>query len=226
MKEQPIAPATPAPATTPASLSPAPAPAINKDVPPAPAEVPSPDSPPASERGSQPASGGTPFIEEPGPAFDPETAEAPPLFEEEEAEEPFEVILWTEESTRRWLLLQGEVTHGFIGVAEIDWKHTEADLVSIAGPLSRILNRYPTTRAVAMYDDPLSVAFGFGMYAVRSGNERRRALAARAAEEEPVTGVPAPADMQPPAPPAPPAGPQPPAPPVGGGEELDWTLGQ
>lgn len=145
----------------------------------------------ASSTGS-PASG--PFVEDPGVAFDPRRAPAGPELPPSPAEaEQVAAIEWEEDQVRRWLLLQGELGHTFVGAAENDWRYTEADLKAIAGPLSRILNRYDTTRAAAAYSDPASVIFGFSMYTIRSVGERRRALAAQAVEEEvPITGEPAP----------------------------------
>jgi hypothetical protein len=154
----------------------------------------------ASSRGSARDSSASPFVADPGPGFDPEAAgpEPEPPLEPTVAEQLLE-IEWDEEAVGRWLLLQGELAHGVAGVSEADWKYTEADLISIAGPLSRILNRYETTRAIAAYNDPASVAFGFGMYGIRSLKERRDVLAALKATEEPITGVPAPPGSGPPA---------------------------
>jgi hypothetical protein len=196
-------PPSPQPTTTPEEAEEA----INGAEEPRPAAAPSAeDSSPASRK---PSASRTPFVSDPGTPFDPEAAPPPPEVEvEPTAAEQLLEIEWEEEAVRRWLVLQGELTHSFIGVAEIDWKHTEADLVSIAGPLARILNRYDTTRAIAAYNDPASVIFGMSMYTIRSFNERRAVIAAMQ-EEVPITGVAAPPGSGPPDAAA-------------GGEDLDW----
>jgi hypothetical protein len=164
-----------------------------------PSPAPAEGSSPGSSRGSA-ASG--PFVADPGSAFDPKSAPAGPELPPSPAEaEAIVAIEWEEEQVRRWLLLQGELGHTFAGVAENDWRYTEADLTSIAGPLSRILNRYDATRAAAAYSDPASVIFGFGMYTIRSAGERRKAIAVlKAAQEQevPITGVAAPPGSGPP----------------------------
>lgn len=145
---------------------------------------------------ASPPSGG-PFVGDPGTAFDPR--QAPPAPELEDEPEEVLAIEWEEDQVRRWLMVQGELGHALAGVGDNDWKYTEADLVSIAGPLSRILNRYEPTRAAAAYSDPASVIFGFSMYTIRSAGERRKALAQlRSQEEVPITGEPAPAGSGPP----------------------------
>jgi hypothetical protein len=206
----PQPPPSPAPGSPPPSPQPPPSPAPA----PEPAAINGAESEPsstASARASRTVS--SPLVGDPGPDFDPDTpgAEPPPAPEPEPVAglpEPE----WDEESIRRWLLVQGELTHSVIGLAENEWRHTEADLKSIAGPLSRILNRYDTTRAVAAYNDPLSVVFGTSMYAIRSINERRVIVAElRAAKEAAPVETPAPG-----APPA--AGPQPNA------ADLDWEI--
>lgn len=154
----------------------------------------------ASERGSQGPELG--FLGNPGPAFDPGGEEAP--------EQPQEADLralpalepeWDEEALQRLLLAKGELLHTFAGVAENDWRYTAADLKAIAPPLSRILNRYPATRAVSTAQDPLALAIGVSAYAIRSGRERGAVLRELAEEpEEPITGVPAPPGAGPPEP--------------------------
>jgi hypothetical protein len=156
------------------------------------------DSSAASSTGS-PASG-SPFVADAGRPFDPRQAPAGPELPPSPAEaEMVLAIEWEEEQVRRWLLLQGELGHTFVGAAENDWRYTEADLKAIAGPLSRILNRYDTTRAAAAYSDPASVIFGFSMYTVRSVGEARKARAElREQEEVPITGAAAPPGSGPP----------------------------
>lgn len=180
---------------------------------PTPSPNPSPESPsPSAEEGSstasaKPSSPGSPFIEHPGPDFDPEHAEPGP---EAPAAEPEAGALyalpevapeWEEKAVQELLTLQGRGVHALIGVGQSDWIHTEADLVAIGGPLTRILNRYPATRAAAAFGDPILLATATGMYAIRSVEERRAVLAILAAQQEvPVTGEPAPPGSGPPEP--------------------------
>jgi hypothetical protein len=49
--------------------------------------------------------------------------------------------------------------------------------------------------------DPVALALGIGAYGVRSTRERAEVLRARAEEEVPITGTPAPPGSGPPAPP-------------------------
>ena len=157
------------------------------------------DSSTASEKAS---SADSPFISDAGPGFNPEHAEpgpeAPPSAELHSL--PELEPGWEEEVVQTLLTTQGQLMHGAIGVAEYDWLHTQADLVAIAGPLTRILNRYEPTRAAAAMGDPVALALGMGAYGVRSVRERQEVLKAIGEEEEvPVTGVPAPPGSGPPA---------------------------
>jgi hypothetical protein len=97
------------------------------------------------------------------------------------------------------------------GVGEQDWLYTELDLAAIAPPLTRICNRYEPIARFAKYSDPLTLAFAFGAYGVRSLEERQAVLAeyqdedgGAPIEQRPETAVPqAPPPGQPPVPPPP-----------------------
>jgi hypothetical protein len=175
-------------------------------------EEPSGDSRRASAKGSS----AEPFVGEPGPEFDAAAAAGEPEPSGELHALPEPEPEWDEQVLGGLLRTQGQVLHYAVGVAERDWQYTEADLQSIAPPLARILNRYPTTRAVAGSADPLALAIAVGAYGLRSSKERAQALAELEAEEEeaeqPITGEPAPPGSGPP--PGHPAavGPPPPAP--------------
>ena len=92
----------------------------------------------ASAKGS---SGGSPFVAEPGPGFDP--AAAPPGPEPGAGDGaslhalPNLDLEWDEDVVRTLLTAQGELTHGAIGLAEQDWCHTKADLAAIAARITR-----------------------------------------------------------------------------------------
>jgi hypothetical protein len=93
-------------------------------------------------------------------------------------------IGWEEKQVHDWLLNAGDLAHAGFGVGEHDWAMTKADLERIAPPLTRILNRYEPSRAVAAFSDPAAVAMGFGMYGWRSALERAAVMKARARAEE------------------------------------------
>jgi hypothetical protein len=122
-----------------------------------------------------------------------------------------QVVQWEEDTIRALLTLKGRGLHAAIGVAEEDWRYTELDLAAIAPPLARICNRYEPIQRFAKYSDPLTLAFAFGAYGVRSLEERQQEL--RAQEELDAGTAPieplGPEDAVPP--PSPP--PQAPAPP-------------
>lgn len=180
----------------------------------------------ASGTGSPTTNGGG-FVTEPGPTFEPGPEDDAPPAAGNVAElrpVPDEIPEWGEDTIGQLLNAKGELLHGAIGVADDDWRYTQADLAAIAPPLARILNRYPATRAAAGMGDPLALTIGVLGYGVRSTRERAAVL--RQWEEEAeddeggVTGEPA--TVQPPpghpaaaAPPAPaPVAPAPPAAPV------------
>lgn len=93
-------------------------------------------------------------------------------------------VEWLEENIRGHLELFGEGLHGVFGRAEKDWLMTQKDLDRIGGPLTRILNRYDATRAIAAASDPIALAAGTGTYAVRSVLQARAADMARREDAE------------------------------------------
>lgn len=169
-----------------------------------PDQTPSPN--PSGEEPS-PASG-TPsqaadstFVADPGAPFDPEAAGEPPELEREPSPGELHALPglegWEQDAIEGVLTGQGALLHAIAGVGEQDWLYTEADLAAIAPPLTRILNRYPATRAAAGTGDELALMFGLGAYTTRSWAERRAVLAELEAEEPvPLTGD-RPADPQP-----------------------------
>ncbi|MFL5901238.1 MAG: hypothetical protein ACJ75S_08585 [Solirubrobacterales bacterium] len=132
------------------------------------------------------------FIGDPGPAFESDgdyarEGFAPPEPGADLGAPPPVELGWEEDSVRSILTAKGAAVHALAGVAEADWIYTEADLMAIAAPLTRILNRYPVTQAAAGAGDELAVAIGFGGYAMRSYTERKVELEA----QEEVEHVPA-----------------------------------
>jgi hypothetical protein len=192
---------------------------------------PSGKSPPATGSGrSRRAGSASPFIGDPGPAFDARQADelagepASPRGQLHALPGGGELGLQVEEETvRGFLTAQGELAHLAIGVGELDWRYTEADLRAIAPPLTRIVNRYPAAaETVAALGDPAAAGIGLFNYGLRSLQERRAVLAAREAEPDvPITGAHAPAGTGPTQPAA--TGPGPEA--AGGGpppEGIEW----
>lgn len=142
----------------------------------------------------------SPYIAGSGPGFDPnrppENAQQPAG----DAGELGDIALeqWEEEQIREWLRAAGELAHGAFGVGAHDWSMTKRDLERISPPLTRILNRYEPSRAVAAFSDPAAAAYGFGMYGWRSTVERMAILReAREAEAHGGAGV-APGPQPPP----------------------------
>jgi hypothetical protein len=123
-----------------------------------------------------------------------------------------QLIEWEEDQVKSLLGLQGRALHGAVGIADQDWVHTEADLASIAGPLTRICNRYEPVRQFAKHSDPLMLAMAIGAYGVRSVEERRAVLQLEAEESDvrpiaplgPDQAVPQEPPVPPPSAPAPP----------------------
>jgi len=133
------------------------------------------------------------FVGDPGPAFDHEQAAAQPA---PELAPQVAVLdqLWEEDTVRSILRAEGAAVHTLVGVTDDDWVWLEHELDAIAPPLTRILNRYPATRAAAGAGDEAAVVIALGGHATRSYIARKAELAARMAEQqpEPVTGVHAP----------------------------------
>jgi hypothetical protein len=146
-----------------------------------------------ASRGSSRASSAaaSPFFDDPGPGFDPDEAEADaePF---QAAPEPVDLVLWTPERVRRVLVLQGQLTHMAVGVAETDWVWQDDELDAVCGPLAEHANRVPALQALAHLSDDAAIAAGFVKYALRSWLERTRAIqaqrAAREAGPQSVTG--------------------------------------
>jgi hypothetical protein len=186
---------------------------------PSPNGQPAEDSSAASSTGSAPASKTSKsaaglFIGDPGPAFDARAAaDAPPP---ELGQPALPELLWEEASVRGVLTAQGAAVHMAIGKGEQDWLYLEGELATIAPPLTRILNRYPQTQALAAGGDAIAAAIGFGAYGMRSILERRAALLEAQAEPEPVSGVRAPAGSD---------GAADPAQQAARGERPQWTTG-
>lgn len=148
----------------------------------------------ASSTASAPASGSDfGFVEDTGPAFDPDAApQEPPT--PPPAEEPALAIQWEEDAIGGLLATKGRLLHAVIGVSEEDWLYTELDLAAIAPPLTRIFNRYEPIARYAAFGDPILVASAMGAYAARSALERRYALA-DAAPAPTETDIPPAADL-------------------------------
>lgn len=160
--------------------------------------------------------GASPFVDDPGPGFNPEEAAAgaEQVRNQEEAEQrqagldAFTIEPVAEAKVRAVLFNVGDGVHAVAGVGEYDWVMTQRDLDRIAPPLTRILNRYDTTRAIAAYSDELAVALGVGLYGWRSALERVAVLRAQEAEgPPPPEPPPAPRAPAPAPPPEPPPGP-------------------
>lgn len=159
------------------------------------AEAPEEDAPAASSAASSTSS---PYTAGPGPGIDASApiGEPPP---QEDAGDPF-LEVWQEEQLRDWLRSSGDAVHAAWGVGEHDWAMTRSDLDRIAPPLTRILNRYQPTRAVAAFSDPAAVALGFGLYGWRSTLERAAVLKRQArerGEDDGAAGAPAPLPVDP-----------------------------
>jgi hypothetical protein len=135
----------------------------------------------ASAGSSAASSTSSPYVAGPGPGFD---AGSPPPTPPPAAEEGRFEVGWEPAQVQDWLLNAGDVAHAAFGVSERDWAMSKADLERIGPPLTRILNRFEPSRAVAAYSDPAAVAMGFGMYGWRSALERTQVLRARARAEE------------------------------------------
>ncbi|MGI8412664.1 MAG: hypothetical protein ACR2QA_09255 [Solirubrobacteraceae bacterium] len=137
---------------------------------------------------------------DPGPAFDPQHAPSAPEVELEGELALVAAEGWQEQTIKDLLVTQGNVTNWVLRLAPDDdtWKQTEEDLRAIAGPMTRILNRYDATRAAAAAGDEIALVAAVSAYGARNYTHRRRLLARIAAQEpEPITGVPADADLGP-----------------------------
>jgi hypothetical protein len=126
-----------------------------------------------------------------GPAFTPGAGDTPPpAVDVAGALEGSSK--WFESRVRSLLTAKGSAVHALLAVDKgrsSEWLYTEADLSAIAPALTRILNRYPGTRAAAAMGDEATVAIGFAGYAARSWSERRMLLAIAALEQADAAGV-------------------------------------
>lgn len=140
-------------------------------------------------------------VEDAGPDFDPDLSP--------EAPEPLEIAPelvadaqegWLEQQVKDLLITQGNASNWLfrLGPDDETWKHTEDDLRAIAGPLTRILNRYDATRAAAAAGDEIALGSAVFNYAARNYTQRRRLLRYLAEQQVPVSGVPAPEGTGPP----------------------------
>lgn len=167
-------------------------------------QAPTPESPPETspngEAASSPDSSTAPssrraaslFIGDPGPAFDERHAADQPALPV--AEPVVELPGWEEDTVRGILVAEGAGVHTVFGVAEDDWLWLEHELDAMVGPLTRILNRYPATRAAAGTGDEVAVVIALGGHISRSYLTRKAELAVAQAQDqpEPVTGARAP----------------------------------
>lgn len=135
----------------------------------------------ASSAASEPRPSGNGFFSDPGPGFDAQAASQAPQPEPEVLDPGF----WQEDTVRGLLEAKGTALHAVIGKADTDWIYTRDELRAIAGPLTRILNRYPATQAAAGSGDELAVIIGLTGYTTRSIRERQAALKAGQPEPEP-----------------------------------------
>lgn len=153
---------------------------------PDPGSIPETIAPEAAASGSSPAGFSTsdPFVGNSGPGFAPgadpgEPGDAGP----EIAGLIPEVSV---DQVRDVLRNVGDGAHAVIGVGELDWVMTEADLARIGPPMTRIVNRHPELAAIAAHSDELAVAIGAGLYTWRSLLERQAVLRADAATPQAV----------------------------------------
>lgn len=141
-----------------------------------------------------------------GPEFDPDLAPEPPDVEEVGGELAAATAAaeqgWIEQQVRDLLITQGNASNWLFRLHDQDetWKHTEEDLRAIAGPLTRILNRYDATRAAAAAGDEMALGAAIFNYGARNYTQRRRLIRYLAEQQAPVSGRAAPEGTGPPEP--------------------------
>lgn len=87
-------------------------------------------------------------------------------------------VRWEEAQVRTLLKIQGGALHMLLSGGHPEaWKYTKDDLSDIAGPLTRIANRYPLSRAAAAAGDELALVAALGKYGIRSMVQRGQAIA-------------------------------------------------
>ena len=140
----------------------------------------------ASSPGSWAA--GNPFVGDPGPTFDPETAEQQPAT-------PLHVldVAWQADRVKTIFRAQGLLTHEAVGVGEEDWLWRASELEALGEPMANTMNKVPVLRAAAAVSDELTAGAVLFEYAARSIKERAHVLRARKAQPpprpQPITGV-------------------------------------
>jgi hypothetical protein len=154
--------------------------------------------PESSSPGSSTSNGRAdgPFVAGPGPGFSP--ADQPPPSPDEPGSEPDLAAFSpevSEEQIRGLLLNVGDGLHAVVGVGELDWAMTETDLDRMAGPMCRIVNRYPALAAAAGHSDELAVSIGAGLWTWRSLLERRAVMHTRRRDEPAQADAPTPESM-------------------------------
>jgi hypothetical protein len=141
----------------------------------------------------------SPLVSDPGPAprlravdpaaGGPEPLEAPAAYSDPVDAGDLELLGWDEARVRALLVPMGFGLHYVGGAGHPEaFKMTDDDLEAIAPPLTRILNRYPVTRAAAAGGDELALAVGVGMYGLRSIRQRGQIIAQRELEAEQLAG--------------------------------------
>jgi hypothetical protein len=143
------------------------------------------------------------LVGDPGPVFDPDL-----VADQDELDldlEPDGLLEdgWQEQQIKELLTAQGSATNYLLRLHDEDetWKHTKEDLTAIAGPLTRILNRYDATRAAAAAGDELALVVAVSNYGIRNYTQRARLIRRYREIEEPISGIPEPqphADEPPP----------------------------
>lgn len=128
------------------------------------------------------------FIADPGPVFDPAAAGADA---EPAGDHPVLQLGWDEQQIEQLLTAKGVALHTLLAVDDSseEWLYTRNELTAIAGPLTRILNAYPATRAAAATADPLVLTIGISSYITRSYRLRRELLAQLQQLASPITGL-------------------------------------
>lgn len=137
-------------------------------------------SSPVSSTGSSDAESIAGLAGDPGPTFDPSYQPEDQVSDEHRIAQvqPTQDGLqleWDPKVIRDLLQAQGSTVHSLVGKTEEDWIYTKTELDAIAGPLTRILNRYDATRAAAATGDELALLLAFVGYLWRSAQETKAA---------------------------------------------------
>lgn len=159
----------------------------SRSSPPDPQQAPVPGEAAGSSTVSSAADAGG-FFADAGPAFDHDAAGELPA--PEAIAEPVAAVQWEQPVVESLLEGQGVATHALIGRAEDDFLWEHAEKRAAAGPLTRILNRYPVTAAAAGTGDEIALMIALGAYVGRSVKSRQAAVKAARAGQEEVLGAP------------------------------------